>query len=572
MRLGEPTLNRTKIKLQWVYKYSKPFIFNIFIIIFIGVTSSLTTIYKALVMKKLIDSAVSIQTRVMMNYLFLFGGIIAADLIFQAIISIISSRSYIKLYNNIQKNTYSHILNSRWAKIAKYHSGDISTRVSSDIDSVVNMIINIIPNIISLSVSLIGSFVVLIHFDFKLAITALLISPSIILISRFYTSKLKRLYTLVQQLESKYRSFLNESLQNIIIIKSFTLEKNNISKLTELQTNKLKLAVSQNNLNIINNTLFSLSSWITFFLVFAWSSFNLSKGTITYGTISAMLQLFSNIQHPFSGIASSVPKAIATAGSIERIMELEEFQLDLVGTSLVQNQKLGIELNNVSFTYNESSYILKGLSVHIKPCEIIAIIGPSGEGKTTIIRLLLSLIYPESGEIFILDNNKKLRIDASCRHLISYVPQGNTLFSGTIAENLRYGNKDATEEELVSAISSSYALDFIRGLDNGLDTLIGEHGLGLSEGQAQRIAIARALLKKSPILILDEATSALDMETELKVLKTVQNIQHKPTCIIITHRPSALSICDRVLRLKDGQLIEANRFYNEETAAGYCKN
>lgn len=558
-------------KLKWIYKYSHLFIFNIFLVVTLGISTSLITISKAFIIRNLIDSAIAINTKTLIQYLTLFALANIIGLALQTIGSIISTKSYAKLFSNIQKNIFSHILATKWIGFSKYHSGDLSTRVTSDIESVVNMIINIIPNIISLGVSLIGSFIVLMHFNIDIAIIALVSSPILVIVSRFYSVHLKKLYRLLQELESKYRSFLNESIQNIVIIKSFCLEKYNTHQLSDLQDNKLHLMISNNRLNNINNILSNLGSLFMFFWIFAWSSFSLSKGTITFGTISAMLQLLNNIQYPASGIVAAIPKAIASIASIERIMELENLEIDLNSNSLVKDSKLerglGLELNNIYFSYTKDITILNNICMDISPGETLAIIGTSGEGKTTLIRLVLSIIYPDRGSIYVKYGNTKLELDASFRYLISYVPQGNTLFSGTIEDNLRCGNSNITKEDIVKITQATYIWDFIQSLKDGLSTIIGERGLGLSEGQAQRLAIARALLKKSPILILDEATSALDIETELKVLQTIRNLEHKPACLIITHRPSTLAICDRVLKLENGQLYEVNDVINAETAA-----
>jgi ABC-type multidrug transport system fused ATPase/permease subunit len=303
--------------------------------------------------------------------------------------------------------------------------------------------------------------------------------------------------------------------------------------------------------------------WAGYFLVFSWGAVKLINKKTTFGSVTAMLQLIGNIQGPFNGLASSLPQIISAYASSERIMEIEALKSD----KLIENQNTlataGIEFENVNFSYKADTPILKDLSVKLKQGETVALVGASGEGKTTIINLLLSLINPDSGEIRFFDEANSLVVNSDTRKYISYVPQGNTLFSGTIMDNLLRGNENATEEEVEQAARAACAWGFIHKSKAGLQTEIGERGVGLSEGQAQRLAIARALLHKTPILILDEATSALDGQTEIEVLKAINKLEPAPTCIIITHRTTALKICDRVLKLEGFSLVEQS-FTKEE--------
>ena len=554
-------------KAKWLYKYSHIVILGMASIIVLGIFTSVLNIFRALTMRSLIDSATSNHINSLVIYLLLLGIIITSDMLMQAVVSHISTKNYFKMYSNMEKSIYMSSLNARWTELIKYHSGDLSTRIVSDVDSVTNMTLNIIPSIISNLVLLIGSFITLLYINTFLALAVALLSPVLIIITRFNSIRLKKLYSMSQKIESKHRSLLNETIQNIVVLKSFCSEKDALYKLTNLQNEKLKISMTQVKYNILNNSLFSLGSWITFFVVFAWGALNLSKGSTTFGTLTALTQLFSNIQYPLLGIASSVTKLVAATSSIDRLIEIEELSMDSMESKATILKNIGFVFDNIGYSYKEDQPILSNIYAKVNTSETVAIIGPSGEGKTTLIRLLLCLVYPQKGSTYIISGDMKFEINPSHRNLISYVPQGNTLFSGSISDNLRFGNKNVTDDELKEVLHITAAWDFIKELNDGLNTIIGEHGLGLSEGQAQRIAIARALLKKSPILILDEATSALDMETELKVLKTIQTLEYKPTCLIITHRPSALEICDRVLKLENGNLIEVNsKTYNEAAA------
>jgi ATP-binding cassette subfamily B protein len=559
-------LKNSLSKFKWLINHTKPFIIPLSAIILLGGTSSILGIYRVLISKALIDAATHAETGKMLNTLIIFAIFIAIEILIQTITSKLSVKSYLEICNNIQKNFYKKIMYAKWAPFNKYHSGDILTRLTSDADAVTNLLINVIPNMITNIVLLLGSFLMLLYFNSTLAIIAFLFSPLPLIISKFYSTKLKKIYKKLQQKESQYRSFLHESIQNITIVKAFSLENTNLIQINTIQKEKLDLTLSKNNLTIISNTIFSLSSWFIFFLVYTWGVTKLSKGTITFGTITALLQLINNIKDPFSNIATSIPKIGSTLASAERLIEIEDLESDIFDTTGTYMDKAGIEFNNVSFSYENSNSILKDINLTINPNQTVALIGSSGEGKTTLIRILLSLTYPTTGKIFLTNKIGKLDVTATTRRMISYVPQGNTLFSGTIYDNVKFGNLDATEEDIKAALRAACALDFIDILPNGLNCVIGEGGQGLSEGQAQRISIARALIKKAPILILDEATSALDSDTEINVLKSIKNLNPTPTCLIITHRHTALKICNRVLKLDNGRIIEVENSYYDDAA------
>lgn len=542
--------------LKWIGGQARPILFNLFFIIILGAIFSLCSVYRAIVLKKLIDSATAAQMQHMARFTCILAILILADVALQAVISIITSRCSTNVSNNIQKKLYARLSRIKWLEYSRYHSGDILTRMTNDTDAVTGVLVRTLPNIISLIVMLVSSFIALLFYNRFLAVLSLIMAPVTVLIGRFYAKKLKNFYTRSQEIETEYRSFLHESIQNMTIIKAFCAEKSSMAQVENIQNKRLESVLSRSRASALTNSVFSLGSWLGFFIVFSWGSLNMSKGIITYGTLMALGQLFANIQGPSSSLAYSLPQIVYAVASAERLMELEALALDNSDSEELNINSAGIQLENVNFDYKKNEPILKNISARIYPGETVALVGPSGEGKTTLIRLLLSLIYPQKGHVYITNNTEKYEINASSRKLISYVPQGNTLFSGTIASNLRYGCPDAGDTELEAAARAACAWEFIESLPDKLNTVIGERGLGLSEGQAQRLAIARALLRKAPILILDEATSALDVNTEIKVLETIRNLKPVRTCIIITHRLTALKICHRVFKLEDGCLNE----------------
>lgn len=535
-------------------------------IIVLGTASSLIGIYRAIISKKLIDTAISSNMNKLFEVLIVFAISILIEVVIKSGASIITSKCSIEISNGIQKNLYSRIMKTKWLEFSKYHSGDVLTRMTSDVDAVSNMLTNTVPTIISLGVMLVGSFTTFLFMEPHMALILITLSPISILLSRLYSSKLKKLYLKSQELESEYRSFLNESIQNMLIVKTFCLENENMNKVKNIQKKRYKLAISRIKLSVVSNYILSSGYWIGYFVVFCLGALKITKGTITFGTLTAMLQLIGNIQGPFAGLASLLPQVISAIGSTERLMELESLKTDPDVLGFQDVKSTGIIFKNVNFGYKKDALIISNVSVSIDPGETVALIGPSGKGKTTFIHLLLGLIDPEKGHLYITNNSENIEVSANTRKLMSYVPQGNTLFSGTIADNLRFGNPNASDRELESAARAACAWNFIRSSPEGLNTMLGERGTGLSEGQAQRIAIARALLRKVPLLILDEATSALDTKTEIEVLETIKNLNPAPTCIIITHRNTALKICDRVFKLEDNHVIEQNNLNYKDIA------
>lgn len=544
-------------QIKWLCKHAKPIwgylIFNTSVTAIFSVIG----VYSALLSKSLIDAATSADLNAVFKWLGLMALIFVFRIALSSITSITSTKCSTTLRNNIQKHFYEHITYSEWLEHSKYHSVNLLTRINSDVSVIIGLITSTVSSLLSLTITFITSFVTLFFLDKTVAIISIIIAPVLMLCSIVFGKKVKKLYIEVQDHNIKYNSFIQESIQNIMIIKTFCKEKKNMQDLEGLQATTMKLNIRSSIIGLIAGLFMTVSSYLTYFVVFSVGAIKIASGLMTFGTMTAMLQLFNNIQGPLSGFASIVPSIIKSLASVERLMEVEALTLEDRSPkqlSYTPQLKPSICFNQVSFAYQSEAPILDQISCTIAPGEIIGLVGPSGGGKTTLIRLLLSLVHPQEGNITLHTTHQDEEVNALHRHLISYVPQGNTLFSGTIKENLCYGNLKATDVDIQQAAKGACAWDFISALEKGLETPLGEKGLGISEGQAQRLAIARAFLRQRPILILDEATSALDPETEVKVLHAIKTLPHKPTCLIITHRPSALSICDRVLKLEKQQL------------------
>ncbi len=542
---------------KWITGQIRPFILYFTGIIIFGSIISLFGVGFAIASKLFIDYMTSgnLSNAVIVGVVYIV--IILADILIQRKVSMLSAKVLELVSNRIRQQMFKRLLYSNWIDLSKYHSGDILTRMTRDIGILSNVLVNVLPGTFSLGVQLILAFFVLLSYEPILALVAFILGPAGILFSRFYGRRLKKLHKKIQETEGDYRSLIHESIQNLLVVKSFCLEKRNIQCIDDMQKERLGWVMLRSRASSGANAVLSAGYWIGYFISFVWGAYLMYKGIATFGTFTAFIQLVAQVQGPFEGLAYKLPQLISAAASAERLMEFDMLNAEEKTEIHPDSTDVGIRFENVIFKYEDNKPVLEDVTFNIHPGEVTALIGGSGEGKTTIIRLILSLIYPEFGSIYFTEvNGKIIKCSPSTRALLSYVPQGNTLFSGTIRENLYLGNPTADEFELIKALDGAAAFDFVRELPYGMETVIGERGVGLSEGQAQRIAIARALLRKTPILILDEATSALDMDTEILVLESIKKLEHRPTCIIITHRASVIEKCSRVLKLEDGRIKE----------------
>ncbi|WP_160676072.1 ABC transporter ATP-binding protein [Clostridium sp. C8-1-8] len=557
------------IKVNWLKEHSKGFVLVLTLPLILEVILSISSVAMAIISKNLIDAAENRDKALLITYVGLFIGSIIIQLVLDGILLYIKTHNTEFISNKLRENLLTRVNEKQWGELSRYHSGDISTRMTSDIGNITSILVNTVPDIVSLAASLIASFFALLLLKPSLAMIAFILGPISLILSRLYARKLKQFNVKIQNSESSCRSFLQEAVQNITIIKTFCLEEFIDGKLEKLQDKKYRFVMGRGRMTIVSNSALSISYWVGYAIAFGWGAVGIFNGSETFGALTAFIQLINRVQGPFTGLAYSLPQLISASTSIERIMELENLEKEIKLNEFTDFTSAGIRLENVSFFYEENKHIINNVSFKVEEGETVALIGPSGKGKTTLIRLVMGLLKPNSGNIYISNKDKKFQICASTRKLISYVPQGNTLFSGTIIDNIRMGCETASKEKIIEALRSACAWDFIRELKNDMYTIIGERGIGLSEGQAQRIAIARAIIHRTPILLLDEATSALDSQTEMQVLNNIQSLDYKPTCIIITHRNTALKICHRVIRLEADGIVEIGNINyqasNEET-------
>lgn len=541
--------------VKWLLHYSKPFWGKIFIMMCLNLVSTVGTLYMAVLSKQIIDDAVAGAKNKALLFVALYFVLIIGIQVISIITTIFSTMLDEKFSFGIRKQLYDKIINSHWMDVTKYHTGDLMTRLTSDVGNISDGIVWTIPEIIRLIIEVILMFFTLFFFSPMLAILALTIAPAAAIAAWWLGKRLKRLQVKVQETEAAYRSFLQESLANLLIVKSFVNEKHSMEKLVSLREERFFWVFKRTKFGLVSSSVMSTSFQIGYIAAFAYGAAQIATGTISFGTMSLFLTLVNRVQAPVMQLAQQIPKVVSVVASAGRIIELQDIPLENKETPNIDVQRIGLDIHNLSFGYS-SEMILENANATVKPGESVAIIGKSGIGKTTLIRLIMSFMGRKSGIInFKNELGEEAEATAGTREFLSYVPQGNTLFSGSIRENIRMGKLDATESELIEALKRSSAYDFVMELPKGIDTMIGERGHGLSEGQAQRIAIARAFVRKAPLLILDEATSSLDEKTEIAVLQGLQSLQPRPTCLIITHRKSILKFCDRELKIV-GKKIE----------------
>ena len=547
---------------KWIFSYSGRYKPAIVFYVLLGVFGTTFGLAASIASKYLIDIITGYRLEKLPLLIVIMVGSEVFSLLFESIVNRISAKLSININNDIQADIFDKIVDADWLSINKYSNGDILNRFNQDISTVSSNAINWLPTIIIALYKFVATFLVILHYNAVMALIALASAPILLLSSSFLIKKQRNYGKKVREMSSKLMTFEAETFYNFDTIKSFGISSLYSRKMREWQKKYKDISLDYNMFSIKTNVFLSVISMLVGFGMFGYCLFLLWGGSITFGTMTLFLQQGSGLSASFNNLMSIVPNFLSSSVSAHRIRELVELPKEkhIEGSSALDElaaDGFKVSMRNVDFAYVEGEAVLHSSDFNAAPGEIVALIGASGEGKTTMIRLILGLVHPVDGSVTVTSSDgREVMMNADTRHLFAYVPQGNTILAGTIEENLRMAKEDASEAELIEALKLACAWEFVEKLPNGIRSNIGERGKGLSEGQAQRIAIARAILRDAPVLLLDEATSALDVATERRVLRNIITSRPNKTCIVTTHRPSVLNMCKRVYRVMDTRVTE----------------
>ena len=560
--LKQGTLRKMWAQSKWILQYGRRYWKAIVLYTLLGIAGSGVSLISSLISKDLVDIITGHQTgKLLATFAAMIGFSLANILVSQAS-GYASTFINLKVDSEIKNDIFAKMLVTDWESLTAYHTGDLVTRWSSDASNISSGILNWIPNLIIYTFRFVSALAVVLYYDPTFALFALLGIPFSALLSRPLLRRMRNNNQKSAAMNAKMYGFNQEAFSNIQTIKAFDLIRFYTDRLKSLQTEYIRMRLDFQKMSILTSVLMSIIGFIVSYSCYGWGIYRVWSNAISYGTMTMFLSLSGTLTSSVNSLTSLIPTAISLTISAGRLMDIVEMpQEDYSQDSAVEKfgkqhrqEGIGLIMKDLDYTYRTGTNVFSGASMEAYPHEIVALVGPSGEGKTTMLRLILSLLKPQKGSFHICaghNEKEQLAMSPSTRKLFSYVPQGNTMFSGTIAENLRNVKPDATDEEIIEALKLACAWEFVEKLPDRIESEVKERGGGFSEGQAQRLSIARALLRKSPILLLDEATSALDVATERKVLKNIMQDTYPRTCIVTTHRPTVLNICSRVYAIRD---------------------
>lgn len=564
-RLGS---SKDAVTLRWLWQKTKGQRLRCLALILMDSIGALVSVAMALVSKDLIDSATGGDGR----RLLICIGIMLGVFLFSMVMSIVESAlgEYVtgRMGISFQQELLRVLLQKNYGGVARFHSGELLNRMFSDVGVVLGGVTGLPASAAYLAFRLVGAAAALLMLAPQLALVLLLVGSLVCLVMTLLKGLLKSLHKRVQEAQGDVRSFLQEALGSLLVTKVFRAEERVIARSAQFQERYFSIRMKRRMLSLMGGVGFGLIFQAGYFFTMIWGCWQILAGAVSFGTLTALLQLVGQIQSPFSGFSSLISQYFSTLASAERLMELEDLpdephrENEDPAAFSQERERLYNALRTFSFEHVDFSYgrspVLENVSFQIQKGDFVSVTGLSGGGKSTLFLLLLGAYQPTAGHVHfqMADPDKpELEPGQDVRKLFAYVPQGNYLFSGTLRENVTFFRPELEDEAIWEALKTACADAFVRELPEGLDTVLGEHGCGLSEGQMQRVAVARAILSGAPVLLLDEVTSALDEATEARLLENIAALRNR-TCMIVTHRKAALEICNRHLVIEDACVSE----------------
>ena len=565
-KLSDGTFSEFVDDWKWIFHFSKRYKWIVIFYTFLGVFSSTFSLGTAYVSRLLINIIVEKRT----EQLWMLVGLVllstALALTFNSVMSRVSTKISIYVHNDIQAEIFDKIIDARWDELNNYQNGDLLNRFNTDVSTISSNAISWIPNLAINVYTFAMTFFVLMRMDPTMAWIAILSAPFLLVMSHYIMRKLKMYRKRVLEMKSEMLSFEMETFYNFDSIKSFGILGHYSRLLRGWQQKYKEYNLDYNRFEIKTNIMMTIVSTLVSMTAFGYCLFRLWTGAILYGDMTFFLQQRASLSSKFNSLVATIPGMLNSAVSAHRIRELVDLPKEdhdpetLEEIQAVADHGLSLVLKDVTYAYAEGANVYENTSFCARPNEIIAVLGESGGGKTTMFRLMLGLIRPDDGTMVLeTADGREVEMNADLRQLISYVPQGNSMIYGTIAENMRMVREDATDEQIIECLKLACAWDFVSKLPEGIYSKVRERGKGVSEGQAQRLSIARAMLRDSPILLLDEVTSALDEQTEERVLDNIIRYCPNKTCIVATHRPSVLKHCKRIYRITNKSIVPVER-------------
>lgn len=552
-RVKDGTLKDILRDWKWILSLCRGHWWSIALYTLCGIGASAIALASGVASKYLIDCIVSLDRQRLFPLAAVMVATAAISVAFRSFTSRFSARLNISMHNTIREKVFTDLLNSKWMEIRKFSTGDLLSRFGGDLNTVAGCAVSWLPSVIIQTFTVLATLGVVLYYDPMMALIAFASTPALLFASRRLMRRQRTYNKRMRQVSAGMSSFQTETFRNIDTLKSFGVEAAISRKLRSWQEKYRETTLAYNLFSIRTNIFLTAMGTAVQYAALGYCLWRLFRGDILFGTMTLFLQQRSNLSNAFSSLVSQVPTIVTGSVAATRIRELAELPKEDRSEQAQPQGSCALEMTDVRAAYTPDRRVLENVNILAPAGEVIALIGPSGEGKSTLMRLMLGLITPDTGSLTLTDEAGRVYpLGPETRSCFAYVPQGNTVLAGTVAENLRLVNDRATEEEMIAALQDACAWEFVSRMPQGLHSYIGEGGKGLSEGQAQRISIARALLRRAPIMLLDEVTSALDYETEQKVL---QNLMHRGvTCVVATHRPSVLGLCSRIYQVQEGRV------------------